>query len=28
MEFAGKVVNYAKADPDKVKENNQTLSAS
>ena len=28
MEFAGKVVNQAKADPDKDKENNQTLSAS
>ena len=28
MEFAGKVVNQAKADPDKDKENNITLSAS
>ena len=28
MEFAGKVVNQAKADPDKDKENNRTLSAS
>ena len=28
MEFAGKVVNQAKADPVKDKENNQTLSAS
>ena len=28
MEFAGKVVNQAKADPDKYKENNRTLSAS
>jgi hypothetical protein len=28
MEFAGKVVNHAKADPDKDKENKQTLSAS
>ena len=28
MEFAGRVVNKAKADPDKDKENNQTLSAS
>ena len=27
MEFAGKVVNQAKADPDKDKENKQTLSA-
>ena len=28
MEFAGKVVNQAKADPDKDKENKRTLSAS
>ena len=28
MEFAGKVVNQAKANPDKDKENKQTLSAS
>jgi len=28
MEFAGKVVNQAKADPDKDKENNLTLRAS
>jgi len=26
MEFAGSVVNLAKADPDKEKENNRTLS--
>ena len=28
MEFAGKVANQAKADPDKDKENKRTLSAS
>ena len=28
MEFAGKVVNQAKANPDKDKENKRTLSAS
>ena len=28
IEFYGRVVNQAKADPDKDKENNQTLSAS
>ena len=28
MEFAGKVVNQAKADPDKDKENKRTMSAS
>ena len=28
MEFVGRVVNQAKADPDKDKENNRTLSGS
>ena len=28
IEFAGKIVNHAKANPDKDKENNRTLSAS